>query len=161
MPSDTNKQQQTNTNSQSSDLGTANIANTTSPSQTPFPPFSVENADIPSPIVPVPEKPQAIPAPTVPPPEDDPNNKGKSKFSLPKFGGKKRSRIVATILGVLLLVGAVGAGVTLVQRNQNLSEKAVIEGVYCDDNAQILELIIIIATISLLADVPGRTLEFQ
>jgi len=43
---------------------------------------------------------------------------GKPKKSFPK-------RTVATILGILLLVGAVGAGVTLVQQNQDIREKAV------------------------------------
>ncbi|MEJ2347880.1 MAG: hypothetical protein P8Y17_01605 [Patescibacteria group bacterium] len=38
-----------------------------------------------------------------------------------KFGGKK---VIATILGILVLVGGVGAGVVLVQRQQDIREKA-------------------------------------
>lgn len=38
-----------------------------------------------------------------------------------KYGGKK---IIATIFGLLLVIGGVGAGVVLVQRQQNVSEKA-------------------------------------
>ncbi len=38
-----------------------------------------------------------------------------------KFGGKK---VIATILGVLVLVGGIGAGVVLVQRQQDIREKA-------------------------------------
>jgi len=43
-----------------------------------------------------------------------------------RFGGRmgKKGKIVATILGLLFLVGSVGAGVLLVQRNQDISEKA-------------------------------------
>lgn len=40
-----------------------------------------------------------------------------------KFAGGK---IIATILGLFLLVGGVGAGIILVQQNQNISEKAVV-----------------------------------
>src|SRR4030042_1349454 len=43
----------------------------------------------------------------------------------PKPQGKgKKGMMIATILGILLLVGGVGAGVFLVQRNQNIKEKA-------------------------------------
>jgi len=41
-----------------------------------------------------------------------------------KKGGR---RVIATILGLFLLVGAVGAGVVLVQRNQDVREKAEIK----------------------------------
>lgn len=56
------------------------------------------------------------------------NNKGKGLGGSPKG----RGRMVATILGVLLLIGGVAAGVLLVRQNQNIGEKAA--GQYCDDS---------------------------
>lgn len=50
-----------------------------------------------------------------------PNAKGPAK----KFGGGK---IIATILGLFLLVGGVGAGVMLTQQNQDVREKASTQG---------------------------------
>lgn len=50
----------------------------------------------------------------IPPVVTSPKPKG-------KFGGKK---IIATILGILFLVGGIGAGVILVQRQQDIREKA-------------------------------------
>lgn len=54
-----------------------------------------------------------------------------------KYGGKK---VIATIFGVLLLVGAVAAGVTLVQRQQQLQQQAA-SGSECshDPNCQLLD----------------------
>jgi hypothetical protein len=46
-----------------------------------------------------------------------------------KFAGGK---VIATILGLFLLVGATGAGVYLVQQNQNVNEKAQVSS-YCND----------------------------
>ncbi len=42
-----------------------------------------------------------------------------------KFGGKK---VIASILGILFLVGGIGAGVILVQRQQDIREKAKVKG---------------------------------
>ncbi|PIU28665.1 hypothetical protein COT08_00775, partial [Candidatus Woesebacteria bacterium CG07_land_8_20_14_0_80_44_9] len=42
----------------------------------------------------------------------------------PKIQKKKSGRIIATILGILLLVGAVGAGVVLVGQKQLFEQKA-------------------------------------
>lgn len=44
-------------------------------------------------------------------------------------GGGQRKKVIATILGILILVVGVGAGVTLVQQQQELRKKAVIK---CD-----------------------------
>src|SRR4030066_1166113 len=60
----------------------------------------------------------------------------------PKPQGKgKKGMMIATILGILLLVGGVGAGVFLVQRNQNIRSRAAGGGHwnesgynYCDDS---------------------------
>ncbi|WKZ25305.1 MAG: hypothetical protein QY322_02845 [bacterium] len=52
-----------------------------------------------------------------------PNAKGPSK----KFGGGK---VIATILGLFLLIGGVGAGTYLVQQNQDIREKASLESEY-------------------------------
>lgn len=50
-----------------------------------------------------------------------------------KFAG---GRVIATILGLLLLVGGVGSGVFLVQQNQDIRERAAAAGeCACSDNA--------------------------
>lgn len=49
-----------------------------------------------------------------------------------KFGGGK---VIATILGLFLLVGGLGAGIILVRQNQDIAEKAVSPGAcVCADN---------------------------
>jgi len=53
-----------------------------------------------------------------------------------KYGGKK---ILATIFGVLLIVGGVAAGVLLTQRQQNISERAQTATQY---DAQCLEVVV-------------------
>jgi len=51
----------------------------------------------------------------------------KAKNLISSSGGGKKNKIVATILGVLFLVGAVGAGSMLVQRNQDIREEASVD----------------------------------
>jgi len=93
------------------------------------PPVVTEVADIPPP--PIAETPQSAnnatnaptggPADSTPPAGGPPvmvTSGGKPKNK----GGKKK--IIATILGLLLLVGSVGVGVALVQRNQDIRENA-------------------------------------
>ena len=55
--------------------------------------------------------------PTTPSPEGIITTSGKPKK-------KGRGRIVATILGILLLVGGIGAGIVLVQQQQDIRERA-------------------------------------
>jgi len=61
--------------------------------------------------------------PPIPPPNNDVLDIPPiiADSSSPKRGNGK---IIATILGILLLIGAVGAGVILVKQNQNIREKA-------------------------------------
>jgi uncharacterized protein HemX len=47
-----------------------------------------------------------------------------------KFGTGK---IIATILGLFLLIGGIGGGVLLTQQNQNVSEKAAFNQACYDD----------------------------
>lgn len=99
MPDDTNKNLPTNNGQQ------------TPPASDPLPPVFM-NSDEPAP-----------PTPIIP--DTKPNKKEKTE----KAEGTERSRsgkgkIVAAVLGVLLLVGGLGAGFILVRQNQNVSEKA-------------------------------------
>ncbi|MFZ5932481.1 MAG: hypothetical protein ACOYT7_00105 [Patescibacteria group bacterium] len=96
-------------------------------SQTPPPPV-VDSGDV---LPPFPsDLPTDVAAPTTtpaagsaPPPLDIPpviTPTGKPKG---KFGGKK---VIATILGLLVLVGGLGAGIILVKQQQDIREKAAI-----------------------------------
>ena len=74
-------------------------------------------------------QPTTTPTPMVPPMEKAGDSGSAAPSNLPpivstpkkKFGGK---RIIATILGVLLLVGGVGAGLVLTQQQQLFNQKA-------------------------------------
>ncbi len=83
--------------------------------QTPvtLPPTFPEMADIPT-------MPQASGPIDIPP-----------MITEPKIPKKKSGRIIATILGILVLVGAVGAGVVLVGQQQDIREKAAAD--YCPE----------------------------
>lgn len=95
------------------------------------PPIVPDTSDIPPP------PPGTEPTDTVIPPgptDTSPN------FDLPpvvgppprkKFGGK---RVISTILGLLLLIGGVGAGVTLVKQNQDIGERAACSPAECNDS---------------------------
>src|SRR3990167_9200844 len=92
---------------------------------TPPPPTIPEETDVPPPPGPGPTDAVIPSTPTEPKPADT-----SPSFDLPpitgspprkKFGGK---RVSSTILGLLLLVGGVGVGVTLVRKQQDIREKA-------------------------------------
>ncbi len=66
---------------------------------------------------------------------NDPNNQFHT-FNLPNTPSKKgrsRRKIIATILGILLLVFGMGTGVYLSQRTQDIREKAARQPGKCDD----------------------------
>lgn len=95
-------------------------------SQTPPPPKFDEGGN---PIASSPPNPTptTTPAPNslTPPPSDKDNPNLEAIITSPhtpqKYGGKK---IIATIFGVLILIGGVAAGVFLVQRQQEIAERA-------------------------------------
>jgi Cys-rich repeat protein len=118
-----------------------------------FPPVSTESTEAPPPPpfpteqqsgIPVPPedeteepKDESVPEQTnqTPPPPPPPGMPPVVTPPKPKkkFGGKK---LVATILGLLLLVGGVGAGVVLVQNNQDIRNRAYApEGANCRSNS--------------------------
>ncbi|MEK7061283.1 MAG: hypothetical protein AAB954_01330, partial [Patescibacteria group bacterium] len=74
------------------------------------------------PITPLPTFPEMTDVPAAPQntnPTDIPPT-----ISNPQTPKRKSGRILATILGILLLVGAVGTGVVLIGQNQDIREKA-------------------------------------
>ncbi len=103
------------------------------PSDQPnVPPVFSPVADLP----PIPPAFQSVPAdtatPPISPPADQPTDSSTGSAAPPdtppiisspkkKFGGGK---VIATILGILLLVGGIGAGIFLTQQSQDLREKA-------------------------------------
>jgi hypothetical protein len=65
-----------------------------------------------------------------PMPEEPPTSPSKPKLKLGK------GKVIATILGILLLVGGVGAGIVLVQQQQDIREKAA-ESCKCDRSGNV------------------------
>lgn len=97
----------------------------------PPPPIDTGAADIPPLPPPAAGAPWSEGAPPTPETPGEPgggdippviSTSGKPKK---KFGGKK---VIATILGILFLVGGIGAGVILVQRQQDIRERAKVIG---------------------------------
>lgn len=116
-----------------------NNNNTQQPNNTAVPPiFPSSDDDIAPPITkktdvvnPPPTNGSAAPAgdiipPSVVIPEKSSSTPDLSTQTNKKFGGKK-GKFIATILGILLLVGSIGAGVILVQQQQDVREKAYLE----------------------------------
>jgi hypothetical protein len=95
---------------------------TTPPLETPAPPFptagGIANSDIP-PAPPIVEAPAEAPPGSAAPTFDISVPGGQEPKK--KFGGKK---VFATILGVLVLVGGLGAGIILVQQQQDIRQRA-------------------------------------
>lgn len=112
MPSDTNNQNQNTSTAQGQSVG----GDTPLPNQNPY---SVENV--------AEELPPRITEDPVEKAKSLLSEDGKNKKGFFKGGSGQRSgggKLIATILGIFLLVGAVAAGVLLVQQNQNIQEKA-------------------------------------
>lgn len=129
MPNDTNK---TNDTQQTTD-STQTAVNTTSQQDTP-PVLSVEEVVPPMPQVGLPPKNEAMPENTKTEEtkqEESGSAAPSDDIKLPpvvmgttpkkKFGSGK---VIATILGLFLLVGGLGAGTMLVQQNQDIREQA-------------------------------------
>jgi len=112
--------------------------NPTSVSDFPPPPMDIPPADA---SIPPPFPPEVAPPEGAAPPPD--SGSAAPSFDIPpviiptspkkKFGGK---RVIATILGLLVLVGGLGAGVILVRQQQDIREKAAGPGQSCTVSGQ-------------------------
>ncbi len=111
------------------------------PTQMPTTPPAPMDIPVGDASIPPPFPPESSPIEGVAPPSD--SGSAAPSFDIPpvvtptspkkKFGGK---RVIATILGLLVLVGGVGAGIVLVRQQQDIREKAAGPGQSCSVGVQ-------------------------
>ncbi len=101
------------------------------PPQSDMPPLPPDFQNyIPSQIINTAANQPVVPSPSLTPPPPAPTTI--ASFPRKKFGG---GRVIATILGIFLLVGAVGAGVILTGQKQIFEQKATDVGLTCEINS--------------------------